>query len=83
MIAHIGAVTRDIGPRCSKCQVRAVRFEGATCVSCSAIIRENRSLWAVVWIFLGALALMMAASQAMGTWMALNVDGYEYRGIIR
>jgi hypothetical protein len=36
-----------------------------------------------VWIFLGAMALMMAASQAMGTWMALNVDGYEYRGIIR
>jgi hypothetical protein len=24
---------------------------------------------------------MMAASQAMGTWMALNVDGYEYRGM--
>jgi hypothetical protein len=26
---------------------------------------------------------MMAASQAMGTWMALNVDGYEYRGMPR
>jgi hypothetical protein len=52
-------------------------------VSCRTEIRGNKAFWAVVWIFLGAMALMMAASQAMGTWMALNVDGYEYRGIIR
>ena len=78
MIAHPGTVTRDIGPHRSKCQVRAVRFEGATCVSCSAIIRENRSLWAFVWFFIGALAFTMAASSATGTWMALNVDGYKF-----
>ncbi len=80
MIAHTGTVTRDIGPHCYKCQVRAVRFEGAVCVSCRAEIRGNRALWAVVWIFIGALALMMAASQAVGTWLALNVDGFGSHG---
>lgn len=78
MISHTGTVTRDIGPHCSKCQVRAVRFEGAVCVACRDEIRGNRALWAVVWIFIGAMALMMAASQAVGTWMALNVDGYKF-----
>ena len=78
MISHTGTTTRDIGPHCSKCQVRAVRFEGATCVSCSAIIRKNRSLLAFVWFFIGALAFMMATSLAIGTWMALNVDRYQF-----
>jgi hypothetical protein len=75
VIAHIGTQTRDIGPYCVKCQSRAVRFEGATCFSCRREIRSNRALWVVVIIVFISIAIMMAASQAIGTWIAINVDG--------
>lgn len=73
MIAHTGSHTRDLGPRCSNCQIRSVRFEGATCSLCQRDIRDKRAFEIVLIIFLLG-ALMMAASSAFGTWMWINVD---------
>lgn len=80
MISHQGGRTRECGAYCVVCRVRAVRFEGAFCGVCRTKNRGNRAFWAAFWIFLCALALMMAASQAVGTWMALNVDGFGSHG---
>jgi hypothetical protein len=81
MIAHTGTSTRDIGPRCNKCQIHAVRFEGATCSVCRGEERKEREfLWAFFFFVLVMAALMMAASSALGTWMALNVDGFGSHG---
>ena len=90
MISHTGTESKFGPPYCDVCRVRPVKYVGEACSLCrckgTAYYRKKReasSFWAFVWFFIGAMALMMAASSAIGTWMALNVDGYEYRGIIR
>jgi len=85
MIAHTGTESKFGPPYCDVCRVRPVKYVGEACSLCrckgTAYYRKKRdasSFWAFVWFFIGALALMMAASSAIGTWFALNVDGYKF-----
>lgn len=81
MLAHTGTSTRDIGPRCNKCQIHTVRFEGATCSVCRGEEGKKREfLWAFLFFVVVMAALMMAFSSALGTWMAINVDGFGSHG---
>ena len=87
MISHTGTESKFGPPYCDVCRVRPVKYVGEACSFCrckgTAYYRKKRdasSFWAFVWFFIGAMALMMAASSAIGTWMALNVDGFGSHG---
>ena len=85
MISHTGTESKFGPPYCDVCRVRPVKYVGEACSLCrckgTAYYRKKRDasyFWAFVWFFIGALAFTMAASSAIGTWMALNVDGYKF-----
>lgn len=72
MISHQGGKTRDCGPFCSVCGIKAVKFYGASCFLCREQERDRKSMGAIVAIFLVAALLVMGFISAHGTWVVMN-----------
>lgn len=74
MISHQGGRTRDCGPYCAICGMKAVRFSGATCFMCREQERDRRAMGALVAIFLAVALLVIGFISAHGAWIKINLE---------
>lgn len=72
LISHMGNRTRDMGPHCIECQIKAVRFPGDKCVWCREQARDKKAMGAIVLICLCAALLIMGLASAYGQWVRMG-----------